>query len=159
MFLCDNQWKFWTFSIPELWNRKTKIFFKKLKYRFLVKNTKIENASFPYKNAISEANVKTNKMVSAKWTYNKERSFASNYFIFFSTLFCFSLRTSYKELIWCTNDPNAHIRTFCKRWCFIWRCFFPVSILKKRFADIFRNMPFLCDTVYRLPETFNGRCS
>ena len=45
--------------------------------------------------------------------------------------FCFSLRTSYKEMIWCTNDPNAHIRTFCRRWNFIWRYFFPVSILKR----------------------------
>ena len=27
----------------------------------------------------------------------------------------FSLRTSYKELICCTNKPNAHISTFCKR--------------------------------------------
>ena len=44
---------------------------------------------------------------------------------------CFSLRTSYKEMIWCTNDPNAHIRTFCRRWNFIWRYFFPVSILKR----------------------------
>ena len=43
--------------------------------------------------------------------------------------FCFSLRTSYKELIWCTNYPNAHIRTFCKHWSFIWRCFFPVRTL------------------------------
>ena len=32
--------------------------------------------------------------------------------------FCFSLRTSYKGLI-CTNDPNAHIPTFCKHWGFI----------------------------------------
>ena len=38
---------------------KTKTFFKKLEYRFLVESTKIENASFPYKTAISEANVKT----------------------------------------------------------------------------------------------------
>ena len=44
--------------------------------------------------------------------------------------FCFSLRTSYKELIWYTNDPNAQIRTFCKRWNFVWRRFFSVSILK-----------------------------
>ena len=44
--------------------------------------------------------------------------------------FCFLLTTSYKELIWCTNEPNAHIHTFCKRWSFAWRCFFPVSILK-----------------------------
>ena len=44
--------------------------------------------------------------------------------------FCFSLRTPYKELICCTNNPNVHICTFSKRWSFIWRCFFPVSIFK-----------------------------
>ena len=44
--------------------------------------------------------------------------------------FCFSLRTSCKELIWCINDPNANICTCFKRWSFIWLCFFPVSILK-----------------------------
>ena len=49
---------------------------------FLVDSTKIENASFPYKTAVSEANVKTNRMVITKSTYHKERSFASNYFIF-----------------------------------------------------------------------------
>ena len=48
-----------------------------------------------------------------------------------TTHFYFSLRTSYKEMIWCTNDPNAHIHIFCKRWSFIWRCFFPVSIVKR----------------------------
>ena len=26
--------------------------------------------------------------------------------------FCFSLRTSYKVLIWCANDPNAYILTY-----------------------------------------------
>ena len=52
-------------------------------YRVLVESTKIENASFLYKTAISEANVKTNRMVSTKWTYHKEGSFTSNYFIFF----------------------------------------------------------------------------
>ena len=46
--------------------------------------------------------------------------------------FCFSLRTFYKELIWCTNDPNAHIHTFCNHWSFIWRRFFPVSILNSQ---------------------------
>ena len=45
--------------------------------------------------------------------------------------FCFSFRTSCKELIWCTSDPNVHIPTFCKRWSFIWLRFFPVSIFKK----------------------------
>ena len=57
-------------------------FLKKLEHRFLVKSTKVENASFPYKVNISEANVKTIRMVITKWTYHKERSFASNYFIF-----------------------------------------------------------------------------
>ena len=38
---------------------KTKTFFKKLEYRFWVESTKIENASFSYKNAMPEANVKT----------------------------------------------------------------------------------------------------
>ena len=68
-------------------------------------------------------------MVSTKWNNKKERSFASSYFIF--RKFSFSLRTSYKELTWCTNHPNVHIHTFRKRWSFIWRGFFPMSILKK----------------------------
>ena len=91
MFLCDNHWKFKnvfnTLTLKEIfW--KTKTFFKKLEYYFLVKSTKIENASFPYKTAVSEANVKTNKMVITKRTYQKEQSFAGNYFIFWK--FCFS---------------------------------------------------------------------
>ena len=58
---------------------KTETFFKKLTYRFSVKSTKIEKALFPYKKtAISEANAKANKMLSTKWTYAKEWSFASN---------------------------------------------------------------------------------
>ena len=56
--------------------------FKKLEHRFLVESTKIENALLPYKTAMSEANVKINKMVFAKWAFQKERSFAGNYFIF-----------------------------------------------------------------------------
>ena len=57
---------------------KTKTFFKKPGYGFLAESTKIENASFPYKTAISEANVKTNRIVTTEWTYQKERRFASN---------------------------------------------------------------------------------
>ena len=123
IFLCGNQWKFWIFSVTVkqiFW--KTKTFSKKLVYHFLVESTKIENVSHPYKTA----NGKTNRMLSTKWNYHKERSFASNYFFFWK--FCFSLITSYKKLVWCTNDPNVHIHTFCKRWSFILRCFFPVSI-------------------------------
>ena len=69
--------------------QKTKTFFKKLEYRFLVERNKIEKASFPYKTAISEANDKTNSMVTTKWAYHRERSFASNYFIFMKVLFQF----------------------------------------------------------------------
>ena len=91
--------------------------FKKLEYHFLVENTKIKNASFPYKTATSEANVKpmvnikwtnhkpmvstkwTNHkpMVSMKWTNHKGRNFASNHLIFLKTLFI--IRTCFKELI------------------------------------------------------------
>ena len=64
-------------------------FFQKTGVPFLVERTKIEKASFPYKTAISEANVKTNRMVTTKWAYHRERSFASNYFIFLKVLFQF----------------------------------------------------------------------
>ena len=59
----------------------------KLEYCFLVEITKIENTSFSLKTALSEANVKTNRMVTIKWTYHKEWSFASNYCIFLENLF------------------------------------------------------------------------
>ena len=69
--------------------REKKTFFKKLEYRVLVETAKIENTSFPFKTALSEANVKTNRMATTKWTYHKEWSFASNYFIFLENLFQF----------------------------------------------------------------------
>ena len=68
---------------------KTKTFFKKLGCGFLVETTKIEKTSFPFKTALSEANVKTNSMATTKWTYHKEWSFASNYFILLENLFQF----------------------------------------------------------------------
>ena len=66
---------------------KTKTVLKKLEDDFLVESTKIENASFPYKTEISEPNVKTNKIVTTKWTYHKEQSFGSNYFVFLKIFF------------------------------------------------------------------------
>ena len=77
----------WSF---QWFNFGKRIFFKKKKeYRFLAESTKIENTSFSYKTAISEANVKINKMMTTKWTYRKERTFAINYFIFLKVLFQF----------------------------------------------------------------------
>ena len=61
-------------------------FFQKLEYCFLVERIKIEKASFPYKTVISEANVETNRIVTTKWAYHRELSFASNYFIFLKVL-------------------------------------------------------------------------
>ena len=61
-------------------------FLKKLEYRFLVETTNIENTSFTFKPALSEANVMTNRMVAKNLTYHKERSFASNHFIFLENL-------------------------------------------------------------------------
>ena len=53
------------------------LFFKKLENSFAVENTKIESLTYSYKTTLSEVNVKTNRMGSIKWTYYKERSFAS----------------------------------------------------------------------------------
>ena len=77
-------------------------------YYFLVENTKFKNASFRRKTAIPETNVKTNRMLSIKWTYHKEQSFASNYFFL---KFYFSLRTSYEKLIWC-SVPRTQMPMF-----------------------------------------------
>ena len=125
MLLCDNHWKFWTISILWLWNKfsKKRKLFKKLEYHFLVETTKIDNITFPCKTALSEANVKANRMGSTKLT-----SLPVTTFLFLK--FCFSLGTSYIELIWCTNHPSVHIHTFWKCWSFTLGCFFPVSILK-----------------------------
>ena len=97
MFLCENLWKLLIVcstlnAEPIVSKRKT--FFKKLEYRLSIESTKIENVSFWYKTALSGANVKTNSMVSTKWTYKKEWSFASNYFISLTFFFLF------KNLLW-----------------------------------------------------------
>ena len=72
MFLRDNHWKFERFlyfNFEKL--RKIQTFFKKLEDSFLVESTKTENATFPCKTALPEANVKTNKMWSRKWALHR----------------------------------------------------------------------------------------
>ena len=76
---------------------KTKTFFKKLDYHFLVETTKTENTSFPFKTALSEANVKTNRMATTKRTYHKGWSFASNYLTYFFGKFAPVLETLKKN--------------------------------------------------------------
>ena len=109
---------------------KAKTFFKNLSYRFLVESTKIESTSFPYKTDISEANVRQIEWWVQNGTITKNGVLPVTTLVFWK--FWFSLRTSCKELIWCTNDPNVDIPAFYKGWSFIWRWFFPVSILNKR---------------------------
>ena len=68
---------------------KTKTFFKELEYRFIVETTKIQTISFPFKTALSEANVKTIRIATTKWTCQKEWNFASKYFIVLENSFQF----------------------------------------------------------------------
>ena len=96
---------------------ENKNLFQKLENCFLVESTKIKNVSFQYKTATPEANVKTNRMVSTKWTITKNRVLPVTTLYFLKLCFC--LRTSYKRLMSCTTNPNAHIRTFCKHWSII----------------------------------------
>ena len=114
---------------------KTKLFFKKLKYRFLVEIIKIEHASFPYKTATLEANITTNRIVSTNWT----RILLVTTLLFWK--FCFSLLTSYKELFWCTNYPSVRSHAFCKCYYFIWGWFFFVSILEISFTLRYKKCP------------------
>ena len=58
-------------------------------YCFSVESTKIENATFPYKTALSEGNVETNRMGSTKLICHNEQNFASNNFIVLKFLFQF----------------------------------------------------------------------
>ena len=106
---------------------KTKTFFKKLEYRFLVESTRIENVTFPYKTVLPEANVKTNRMGLQNGPIVKNGVLPVTTLVFRKKNL--SLRISYKELIWCTNHPNVHIHTFRKGLSFIWGSLFPVSIL------------------------------
>ena len=101
--------------------------FKKLEYRFLVESTKIDNITFPYKTALSEANVKTNRMGSTKLTYHKERSFASNHFPFSKILFQFRNLIYRVDLMY--QPPKYPHSYFSKALEFYFRVFFPVSIL------------------------------
>ena len=78
-----------------------------------------KNATFTWKTALINC-VKTIRMESKKWTYHKEKSFSSNYFLFLMILFQFM------NLLWKVDLmyqlPICH--TFCKCWSFIWGCFF-----------------------------------
>ena len=77
--------------------------FKKLEYRFLLESTKIDSITFPYKTALSEANVKTYRMGSIKLTFTKNGVLPVTSFLF--QKFFFSLQTSF-------HVPNNHMSIF-----------------------------------------------
>ena len=75
---------------------KTKLFFKKLEYCLLVKSTKFEYKTFPYKTALSESSVKVNRNGEYKMDLSQRTEFYQTNL--FTWKFCFSLRASYKRV-------------------------------------------------------------
>ena len=119
--MCNNQWKFWTFSILELWNSfsgKRKPFSKTWSTIFNLKALRLETHHFDKKLPYQKPMLRQiewwiqNGPITKNGVLPVTTSFFRNFF--------FSLRTSHKELIWCTNDLNVHIHTFGKRWGFTW---------------------------------------
>ena len=64
--------------------------FQKARVPVLVESTKIENTTLPYETVLPVVNVKTNRMRSTKWTYDKELSITSTLF-FSKILFQFKI--------------------------------------------------------------------
>ena len=118
---------------------KTQTFFKKLEYRFLIESIEIENATFPYKTALQEASVKTNRMGSTKCIYHKERSFAGKYFIFLK--FSFQLN----NLVDLMYQPPKFIILFESVGVLFEGAFFLWVSLKRdsfEYHEIFKNIFF-----------------
>ena len=74
---------------------KTQTLFKKLEYRFLVETTKFENATFPYKTVLLEANVETYRGGGVLNGPPIRKNGVFPVTTLFFQKFCFSLRTSY----------------------------------------------------------------
>ena len=119
------RFQYFNFEINFLKKREL---FKKVEYQFLVESTNIDNITFPYKTALSEANVKTNRMGSTKLTYHKEQSFASNHFPLSKILFQFRYLVCRDDMMY--QPPKCPYAYFSKVLEFSLACVFPVSILK-----------------------------
>ena len=107
---------------------KTQTLFQKMYYCFLVESTKIEHPTFSYQILCQKLMLRQIEWEVQNGSTTKNEDLAVTTLFF--RKFCFSLRTSYIELIRGTNHPNSHIHTFRKRWSFILGCFFPVIIFK-----------------------------
>ena len=84
---------------------------------FLIESTRL-HWKFPNKTVQSEASVK-----QIEWEVLNGSTIKNGVLqvtAFFSGKFCFSIRTSFKDLPWCTHHPNVLIHTFlrcCSCWC------------------------------------------
>ena len=116
---------FWLNSVQE----KLLGCFWSFSYVYTIKDTKL-----PYQKPMLR---QINRMVSTNGPITKNGVLPVTT-LFFSKI-CFTLRALYKELILFSNYSNVHICTFCKRWSFIWQCFFNVGILK------LENYPYFSD--------------
>ena len=98
-------------------SEKRKPFSIKLEHLFLVESTKLKAHHFRIKRPYQKPLLKQIEWWVQNGPITKNRAFPVTNLFFWK--FCFNWRTFYKELILCTNNPNAHIRAFCKRWSFI----------------------------------------
>ena len=127
---------------------KKQTLFTKLECHFLAECTKIENAAFPCKTALSEANIKTNRLGSTKWTYHKERSFASNDFIFSKILFHFKSLVYKVDLMYQT--PKCPYSYFLKapKICVVWICNCVLKIPRNVSLELEFYLKVLCPCEY-----------
>ena len=114
----------------------------------LVESTKIENHYFHIKLLCQKPMLRQIEWGAQNGPTTKNGNLPLTT-LFFSK-FCFSLKSSYEGLIWCTNYPNIHIHTFSKRWSFIWRRFqllvsltwnlqYIISIWRERYWQSFKS--------------------
>ena len=107
----------------DITSEKRKHFLKNWSTVFLVESTKIDSITIPYKTALSEANIKTNRMGTTKLTYHKEQSFACNNFPFSKILFQFRNLEYRVDLT--HQTPKCPYSYFLKALEFYFGVFFP----------------------------------
>ena len=108
MFLSENQWKFRTFSILTLKQilRKTKTFLKNWSTAFYLKVLRLKTHYFRSKLLSQKPMLRQIESWIQNGPFTKKGVLPAAALFFWK--FCFSLRTSYKELIRCTNNLNAY---------------------------------------------------
>ena len=83
---------------------------KKLEYRILIESTKIENVTFSYETALSEANVKTNRMGVQNGLIKKNGVLSVTTLSFLK--FCFSLKLTSSIFLYFTKRKHFNFFPF-----------------------------------------------